>query len=140
MALKTYSGSCHCGAVRFQADIDLGAGTNKCNCSICAKARAWFAIVKAEQFRLIEGSEVLAEYQWTPPGRPHPFLHYYFCRTCGIRAFARGGQESQKDAFIAVPVTSLDDADPDELAAAPVRYVDGRHDHFDQPPADTRLM
>ena len=141
MALKTHSGSCHCGAVRFQADLDLGAGTNKCNCSACTKSRAWFAFAKgSEHFRLLSGEAALTEYRWSPPGRPEPFLTYAFCRTCGVRAFARGNLESLGGTFHAVPVNALDDVDPDELAAAPVNYVDGRHGRFDQPPADIRSM
>jgi hypothetical protein len=139
MTLKTHSGSCHCGAVRFQADIDLSQGTNRCNCSICAKARAWFVFVKADRFRLIAGDDALADYQWTPPDRPHPHLHYRFCRICGIRVFAQGNLESLGGDFYAVAVTSLDDADPDELASS-IRYLDGRHDRYYRTPEDIRLL
>jgi hypothetical protein len=138
MAMKTHKGSCHCGAVRYEVDIDLANGTLRCNCSICSKARAWFAFAPAEAFRLTKGEEALADYQWTPPGRPRPNLHYRFCTTCGIRVFAAGKDPSGAD-IRAVAVATLDDLDPDEVADA-IRYVDGLHDRFDRPPEDTRLL
>jgi len=67
-------------------------------------------------------------------------LHYYFCRTCGIRTPGRGEHRPQGAASCVIPVASLDDADPKELAAAPIAYVDGRQDRYDRPPEETRLM
>ena len=43
-------------------------------------------------------------------------------------------------AFYAVQVSLLDDLDPDDLAAVPIRYVDGRHDRFDRQPDDVRFL
>jgi hypothetical protein len=137
MAMKTYSGSCHCGAVRFKADIDLSEGSMRCNCSICTKARAWFVIVKPDRLQVLAGVDAQTEYKWVPPGRPASFLHYRFCKTCGIRTFGLGGDEP---AFYFVAVASLDDVDREELAAAPLKFVDGRHDRTDRPPTDTRTM
>ena len=139
MALQTYSGACHCGAVQFKADIDLSKGTTRCNCSICAKQRAWFTIVKADKFRLLRGESALSDYQWTPPGRSEANLHYRFCNSCGVRAFAQGDHETLGGKFYAVAVSTLENADPDELAES-IKYVDGLHDHYDRPPADTRLL
>ena len=140
MALKTYSGSCHCGAIRFEADLDIAAGTVKCNCSSCTKARSWLIFVPADRFRLVAGQNAQRSYQWTPPGHQVPTVEYHFCNCCGIRTPASGNIEFLGGAVYAIQVQLLDDLDPGELATASVRYVDGRHDRFDRPPADIRFL
>lgn len=139
MALQTHTGSCHCGAIRFEADIDLDEGSNRCNCSYCAKVRIWFAFAKgADRFRLIDGSGV-SEYRWTPPGRDEAHLTFTFCRTCGVRTFARGELESLGGVFHAVSVPTLD-LTPEQRAAIPVRYVNGRDGRYDEAPAHPEAM
>jgi hypothetical protein len=140
MTLKTHSGSCHCGGVRFEADIDLAQGTIKCNCSSCVKARSWLIVVPASRYRLTAGDASQANYHWTPPGKPDPTIEFHFCKTCGIRTPGRGEMEAMGGVFYAVQVRLLDDVDPEELAAAPIQYIDGLHDRFDCMPADTRFL
>lgn len=133
---KTYRGSCHCGAVRFEAELDLSEGVCKCNCSHCTKVRSWFTLAKPDQVRLLSGADAQTEYQWVPPGKHAAFLHFRFCKTCGVRTFGVGGE----NAFCFVNIAALDGVDPDELASAPLRIVDGKNDRFDTAPADTRFL
>ncbi|MEW6703981.1 MAG: GFA family protein [Pseudomonadota bacterium] len=140
MTMKQYHGSCHCGACRYEAQLDLSKGSNRCNCSYCSKARAWFAFVPAERFRLTQGEADLLEYRWTPPGQPGPSLSYRFCSKCGIRLFATGDLEVMGGRFYAVHVPTLDDAEHEALKAAPLRYIDGAHNRFDRAPEDVSLL
>lgn len=133
--MKTYHGSCHCGAVRFECELDLSQGTSKCNCSVCAKGRFWKAIALANAFRLAQGADALSEYQF---GRN--VIHHLFCKNCGVKPFGRANIKELGGEFYAINLACLDDAPADELAAAPVRYEDGRHDRWDAVPAETRHL
>lgn len=129
--MKTYHGSCHCGAVKFEADIDFSQGTIKCNCSICTKMRWWAAIIKPEAFRLLSGSAALGEYRFLSRRDNH-----LFCRQCGVHTFGTGTSPRIGD-FYAVSVSCLDDLSDAEMGAIPVSYLDGRNDIWDQAPAIT---
>ena len=138
---NTYQGSCHCGAVRFECDLDLAEGTSKCDCSICSKGRFWKSLNKAEEFRLHQGNDALSDYQFGSGT-----IHHLFCRTCGIKPFGRAHLdvtfqgERLEGEFYAVNIACLDGVSVEELAGAPVRFEDGRNDRWESPPAETRHL
>ncbi len=132
---KTYHGSCHCGRIRYEADIDLQVGTGKCNCSICWKLRYWGTNIKPEDFRLLCEETGISDYQFgTFSG------HHRFCANCGVPAYGDGYIEAMGGAYVSINLACLDDLDPAELAEAPLQYYDGRNNSWWTVPAETRHL
>ncbi|HET9535283.1 MAG TPA: GFA family protein [Mesorhizobium sp.] len=118
--LRTYRGSCHCGAVCLETDLDISAGTVKCNCSICTKMRLWSVRVGPEAFRLILGEAELT-------GGVHPFERIDVPNMTGAK-------------YLNINVACLDGVDIDELMAAPVTYCDGLNNDWGSRPAEVRHL
>ncbi|MBB5222892.1 hypothetical protein HNP73_002839 [Amaricoccus macauensis] len=115
MATEHHTGSCQCGAVVFEADIDI-ANPVVCNCSRCRRLGSRLAFVPEGDFTLLKGGDELTEYTFNK----HE-IHHQFCRICGIQPFAFGTTPDGRQ-VVAVNVNCLDGVD---VAALSVQHVDG---------------
>jgi hypothetical protein len=104
----THKGGCHCGAVRYHVELDLTQPVIQCNCSICARTGTLLAFVPESRFTLEKGEQNLSDYQFNKK-----VIHHLFCKTCGIRSFARGAGPSGP--MVAINTRCLDDVDATTL-------------------------
>lgn len=111
--IKTYLGSCHCGAVQFEIETDFPELT-QCDCSICKRKNALMVKVHESHFRLLQGADTLREYQF----HTHTARHF-FCGVCGIYPFHR---KRVSPDFFGINVFCLHDFDPKNI---PVRQAIG---------------
>jgi hypothetical protein len=130
---KTWTGSCACGAVRYEVDVDLSHGTGRCNCTWCAKTRSWGTRVKPDKFRLLDGQDAIVDYS------KHEALHHPFCGRCGVRTHYWGHIPEVGGDFVTVLVSTLD-AEPADLLEGPIRYFDGRNDNWWNAPNEIRHL
>jgi hypothetical protein len=80
---RTYEGGCHCGRVRFRAEIDLDeTPIGECDCSICTKKGILHLPVHRDRLTVLSGAGDLATYTFGTGTAKHTF-----CRHCGIHAF-----------------------------------------------------
>ena len=125
----THAGGCHCGAVRFEVELEAGFRASRCNCSICAKIAQTGAIVKPQAFRLAQGEPSLASYAW---GQGVSTRH--FCKHCGIHCYGSGHLEVLGGDFVSANLNCLDAVDVNELTLV---HWDGRHDNWMAGPRST---
>jgi len=77
---KTHSGSCHCGAVKFEVKLSDEFNTaRRCDCSYCTMRGAVAVSAKLADIAFTQGEEKLSLYQFNTATAKH-----YFCSNCGI--------------------------------------------------------
>jgi hypothetical protein len=77
------NGGCHCGAVRFEAELDgQPVPALNCNCSVCRMTGFLHVMVPHSDFELVAGREALVSYRFGTGAAEH-----LFCGTCGVKSF-----------------------------------------------------
>jgi hypothetical protein len=112
-SIKTFTGGCHCGKVRYEAKTGLDQVIS-CNCSICTKRGLLLTFVPTGQFTLVSGEEELVDYRFNKKT-----IRHLFCRSCGVESFAMGKTPNGAE-MAAVNVRCLDDVDVASLTLTPV--------------------
>lgn len=113
--MKTFTGSCHCGNVRWEADMDPPEKAYAGNCSICSRAGWLLSFVPDAQFRLVAGEGQVRDYQFAKKN-----THHFFCANCGVRSFSRG-KSSKGEAVTALNLRCIPELD---VAGLPVESFD----------------
>ena len=76
-------GGCHCGAVRFEAEVpEPPVPALECNCSVCRMTGFLHVIVPHERLELITGRNALVSYRFGTETAEH-----LFCGRCGVKSF-----------------------------------------------------
>jgi len=120
------TGSCHCGAVKFEVDAAPDAVTS-CNCTYCFRTGALWAYYQPDQVRLTAEPDKVATYQFgTFTGAHH------HCAACGSNTHGESldwrdwkpGDEFPTKRIVGVNARMLD-RNAFDLSAVPVATVDG---------------
>jgi hypothetical protein len=110
------AGGCHCGAVRFEANLPATVEAQSCNCSMCRMVGFVHVIVPESRFRLTRGQDRLTDYTFNTGT-----AHHLFCRTCGVKSFYR--PRSNPDGW-SVNARCLDDTEGLDIR---IEAFDGRN-------------
>lgn len=111
--MPTYHGSCHCGKVQYDVDMELN-NLISCNCSICSKKGYILGFAGEEQFKLLSGENDLTDYQFNKKT-----IHHLFCKHCGVGSFGHG-QGPDGSRMYAINVRCLEQVDISRLNVTPV--------------------
>ena len=87
----TCEGGCHCGAVRFRANLPEGWKPHLCDCTLCGMKGNVMVDVPLTGLEITKGEDNLTLYTFNTGVAKHRF-----CKTCGIHPFHQLRSEPDK--------------------------------------------
>lgn len=114
--METKQGGCHCGKVRYEAEVDITKPVIECNCSYCEKQGLLLSFVPGDKLMITSGEDALTEYHFNTGKIAH-----LFCSVCGVQCFGRADMENGPGA--ALNVRTIDGIDLTTVTRTP---FDGR--------------
>jgi hypothetical protein len=123
MSKKLFHGSCHCGKIKYQVNIDLTKGSGKCDCTFCRKNSFWSYKAKAKNFQWLQGQETSTKYSSNPT-----IGDYIFCSTCGTMPFGITVKSEWTEVGATINLSTFDDISTEELNSMPITYIHDRTD------------
>ena len=123
-----HHGSCLCGDVRFEVEVDLAKGS-RCNCTLCTKLGAIGSLVKPAAFTLLSAESSLASFTRTPE-----IGSRFSCARCHIYCFGKGHLDILGGDFVSVNLNCIDGFD---VSQTELVHWDGRHDNWSAGPRPT---
>lgn len=129
MSSNKHHGSCLCGDVQFEVQVDLSQGS-QCNCTICTKLGATGSLVKPAEFTLLSDKSKQASFTRNPE-----VGNRYFCARCHVYCYGAGHLAELGGDFVSVNLNCIDGFD---LTKAALIHWDGRHDNWGAGPRPAR--
>lgn len=114
--MNLYSGSCHCGAVKFRFKGPEIVDGLRCNCTICQKKGAMMGhfVVAPDDIQIDVEGDNLSSYEFATHVAKH-----HFCKKCGIYPFH---QTLRKPGHYRVHLGCVDGVD---VLSLPYEVIDG---------------
>lgn len=108
--------SCHCGKVELELALPNGIEKpRRCDCSMCRRRDAIVASVPLNGIRIVQGEDVLKQYQFNTHTAKH-----FFCGECGIYTHHQRRSDPSEYGY---NVGCLEGVNPYELGA--IEVMDG---------------
>ncbi|BCG19984.1 MULTISPECIES: GFA family protein [Vibrio] len=108
--------SCHCGKVELELALPNGIEKpRRCDCSMCRRRGAIVASVPLNGIRIMQGEDVLKQYQFNTHTAKH-----FFCGECGIYTHHQRRSDPSEYGY---NVGCLEGVNPYELGA--IEVMDG---------------